>query len=139
MMAKPQSPSPFIAAIRKLLPKPVRKVEEADGSTVLIAGDPVEVIIRISDTSVKVFEFSVEWPTPDTPELREVPIASLAWPSLPNTQALDAAAALIKATRESRLAKYQTCKFCKKVNPPEWMDAQDVCQGCGSKEPGHVY
>jgi hypothetical protein len=133
-MPKTPSPRAFIAAIRKLLPKPVRKVEDVDESTVLIAGNPGEVIVRVSESSLVVFEFAVEWAGPDKPEVREIPVASLAWPALPKAQALAAAAALIEAAKESRRSKYRKCRVCREMNPPEWLAGKDVCQACASEK-----
>lgn len=76
---------------------------------------------------------------PASPEVREIPIASLAWPSLPKQEALDAVAALIKSTRASRLSKYRTCRYCKELTPPEWLHEKNVCQPCASEKLGVVY
>jgi hypothetical protein len=138
-MADKPSLRPLIAAIRKQLPKPVRKVVEADGSTVFIAGDPGEVIVRVSDSSLTVFEFAVEWIGPHQHEFREVPVARLEWPELPRARAIDAIAALIAATRASRLAKYRKCRFCGETSPPEWMTKKDVCDGCAEAHLGIIH
>ena len=138
-MAKAPSSRALIAAIRKLLPKPVRKVDEADGGVVLIAGDPGEVIVRVSDSSLLVYEFAVEWVGPHEPEVREIPIAQIEWPQLPRTAAIDAATAIVRATQESRREKFRTCRFCGENNPPEWMQEKGVCDSCAESRLGIVH
>jgi hypothetical protein len=138
MSTKP-SLRPLIAAIRKELPKPVRKADH-DGALVLVAGDPGEVIVHISDESVTIFEFAVEWVGPDKPEVHEVPIGRLEWALLPKDAGIDAALSMVKAARASRLAKFKKCRLCGELMPPEWMTGgKGVCDQCAEVKQGIVH
>jgi hypothetical protein len=129
----------FLAAIRKHLPKPVQRQEKPDGSIVLTAGDPAELVVRLFHTTLFVFEFGVEWVEAHEQQRRDVLTGAIEWPNLPREDAVAVAAALIEATRQSRLAKYRECRFCKDKNPPERMHDEDCCHGCAEKHLHVVY
>jgi hypothetical protein len=46
---------------------------------------------------------------------------------------------LIKGAREMRRARYRTCRYCEKQQPPEWMEDDDVCVACAQRESGVVH
>src|SRR5262249_12231815 len=48
----------LIAYLSSRLPEPVEQHEHADGSLQFIAGDPAEVVVLLTDTSVIVSEFA---------------------------------------------------------------------------------
>jgi hypothetical protein len=41
---------------------------------------------------------------------------------------------LIKGTRDARRAKYLTCAFCGRTNPPELMADETTCVSCAEHE-----
>jgi hypothetical protein len=138
MPTKPSSRT-IIAAIRKELPKPIRKADD-DDALVLVAGDPGEVVVHISEESLTVFEFAVEWVGPHEPEVREIPIGRLEWAQLPKGAAIEAALSLVKAARSSRLAKFKKCRLCGDMTPPEWMTGEkNVCDACAESKLGIVH
>jgi hypothetical protein len=121
------------------LPQPVNQETGLDGATVLVGGDPGEVVVRLTRSSAAVSEFAVQWQGPYEPITRPILFGSIRWRNLDSIHALMILNALILSARESRRAKYRTCRFCETVKPPEWMHADDVCQPCAEKHLGIVY
>jgi hypothetical protein len=53
-------------ALRRLLPEPVRE-EESAGATMLLAGDPGLVAVRLTDSGLTASVYGVRWDGPHTP------------------------------------------------------------------------
>ena len=129
----------LIAFIGSQLPKPVDARDGGDGSIIFTGGDPSEVIVQLTQSSVLVAEFAAVWDPPDTFRIKPRPIADLQWPNLGETALMNALSALINGTREARLAKYGICAECGAHTPPEQMGADDVCRGCTGPSHGTIH
>ena len=116
---------PLLAFIAAQLPKPVRQVEEEDGTIVFTGGDPPEVVVRLTASSVVVSEYSVAQP---------IVIGSVKWPRVSEDGAMRVVRALMVAAREARRLKFSTCEMCARLLPPEWMHSADLCRGCADRQ-----
>jgi hypothetical protein len=129
----------WLAFVGAHLPFPVSQEQAPDGSTFLTGGDPGEVIVRLTRSSVTVWEYAAEWEGPHTPVVKPIRVGSVMWRRLPETKAMAAVHSLIEAARESRLSKFAVCRYCDRRNPPESMHDEGVCQSCAEKHLGVVY
>jgi len=136
-MNAPERFEQLIAYLGSNLPSPTEQHDEADGSMQFIAGDPPEVIVVLTETSVIVSEFTAVWETPYvlTPRPRRVGV--LKWRRLPETALFNALAALVKGAREARAAQYRACEQCGRSTPPEWLLRGTVCHLCSQRELVH--
>jgi hypothetical protein len=129
----------LIAFLSTHMPAPVEQHEAADGIMVFRGGSPVEVVATLTHASVIVEEFAVRWETPFSPVDRPRRVGTVNWRRLPESTVMNVVNQLIKGAREMRLGRYRTCKFCSRTNPPEWLQGDDVCQGCAQAELGVVH
>jgi hypothetical protein len=132
----------WLAFLTARLPPPVSHDAAPDGSTYLTGGDPPEVIVRLTRSTVTVWEYAVTWETPDTPHAATVtPVraGSVAWRHIPYSGAVSAVRSLIDAARESRRAKFSVCAQCEQRKQPELMHDDEVCQSCAQRDRGVVY
>jgi hypothetical protein len=120
----------LIAYLNSNLPAPVEEVEGDAGMRQFYGGDPVEVVVRLTDTSVTVSEFSVIVDSPYGSTARPRRVGVLNWRRLPENALLSALAALIKGARDARLSSYQPCQYCGRRTAPEYLDDSGVCQAC---------
>ena len=126
----------WLAFISTHLTEPVSTELAPDGSTYLTGGDPGEVIVRLTRSTVTVWEYSVGWETPHSPTVQPIRVGSVVWRRIPNPSAISAVRSLIDAARESRLAKFSVCSHCEQRKPPELMHDDDVCQACAGEPSG---
>ena len=103
------------------LPSPVDRQDAADGSVQFIGGEPAEVVVSLTETSVIVSEFSGVWESPFTFAARPRRVGVVKWRRLPETALLNALSALVKGAREARLSRFQVCRYCGRNTAPEWM------------------
>lgn len=129
----------WLAFVAARLPQPVAQDEAPDGSIYFTGGEPGEVIVRLTRTTIIVWEYAVDWETPQHSVVRPIRAGSIAWRLVANSHAFSAAHALIDAARESRLSKYLTCSRCGQRKPPEAMHDDDMCQSCAQRHLGIVY
>ena len=129
----------LIAFINSQLPKPVDAQDGGDGSIIFTGGDPSEVIVHLTESSVLVAEFAGVWDTAETFRIEPRPIGDLQWPNLGETALMNALSALIKGAREARLAKYGICAECGAHTPPEFMGADNICRGCTEPSRGTIH
>ncbi len=129
----------LLASVRAELPSPVEQESAADGSVVLVGGQPGEVIVRLTRSLATVSEYSVEWDGPHEAVVRPVSLGTVRWRRMTEGHALAILSTFIRAARESRLSKYRTCRFCERSVPPEQLHEEDVCQPCAQKHLGVVY
>ena len=108
---------------------PVEEAVREDG-TYLTSGQPAEVVVRIDDSTVTVFEYAVKWEDPFTPVIRPRRVGSVVFRRLPERAAMRAIQALIDGAREARQQKFRTCDSCNRQQPPEWMREPNICQAC---------
>ncbi len=129
----------LIAFLNSHLPAPVDQRETADGALTFSGGEPPEVIALLTDTSVVISEFAGAWETPYTFAARPRRVGIVKWRRLPETELLNAIAALIKGARTTRLAKYQVCQYCGHNTAPEWLHENGVCASCGERHSGAIH
>lgn len=139
MESEPLQWETLVASLVHELPQPVKRETALDGATVFVGGDPGEVVVRLTDSSLTVSEFAVGWDGPQTPVTQPVELGRLQWQWLPGVEAMHVLRALIDAARHSRRSKYRQCRMCEQVNPPEWMDDEEVCHSCAERDVGVVY
>ncbi len=117
-----------------LLPQPVTSGKE------IIAGDPPEVAVKLSDAGIIIAPYRAGWVSPY--ELKTIVSNAdlVAWNDLPGTtKQLKAFLSLrIDAARKSRKATFKNCTLCYKTTHPEWMHDESICQTCAEKQ-GVVY
>jgi len=129
----------WIAFVSTHLPEPVSREEAADGTICFTGGDPGEVIVTVSPSTIAVLEYAVRWDTPYTPMVKPRLIGEVKWRRARNAETTRAVSALIAATRESRRAKFRRCEECERVLPPAWMHDDRICQTCAEQELGVVH
>ena len=128
----------WLAFIAANLPKPVEQEQALDGSTYFTGGHPAEVIVRLTRSTVSVWEYAVSWEGSHMPVVRPIRVGLVAWRRISGPRATSAVHALVEAARESRRSKFETCRYCERSTPPEWMDEDGVCQSCAKKNLGVV-
>jgi hypothetical protein len=129
----------LIAFLESNLPAPVERQEAGDGSMHFTAGEPAEVVVALTDTSVVVSEFAGVWESPFTLAARPRRVGVLKWRRLPETPLFNALAALIKGARDARHSRFQTCRYCGNSTAPEWMHQDGLCQSCADSHSGAVH
>ena len=141
-MDKPGAPERFeqlIAFLGSNLPAPVERQEDVDGSLRFTGGDPPEVVVVLTDSSVVVSQFSGVWESPFTFSARPRRVGVVKWRWLPENALLNAIAALVKGAREVRLASFETCQYCGQRTAPEWLHDEGVCQACADQHSGAIH
>ncbi|HEY7284666.1 MAG TPA: hypothetical protein VH497_04430 [Vicinamibacterales bacterium] len=123
----------LIAYLSSRLSEPVEQHEHADGSLQFIAGDPPEVVVLLTDTSVIVSEFSAVREAPHTLAVKPRRVGILKWRRLPENELFNALAALVKGAREARTAQFRTCEECGRGTPPERLFSESICQDCADQ------
>ena len=129
----------LLASVAHELPRPVEQETTPDGATVLVGGDPGEVVVRLTRSSASVAEYAVEWLGPGEPAVRPIAIGTIRWRRTTEIHALSVLRTLVQAARESRRAKYRVCGYCEKETPPEWLHDERTCQSCAQAHLGVVY
>jgi hypothetical protein len=135
----PERYEQLIAFLGSNLPAPVDRVEEVDGSIRFTGGDPPEVVVLLTDTSVVVSQFSGVWESPFTFAAKPRRVGVIKWRRLPENPMLAAITALVKGAREARLASFQTCQYCQQRTAPEWLHDEGVCQSCADQHSGAIH
>ena len=138
-MDAPERYEQLIAFLESNLPAPVDRQETADGSVQFTGGEPAEVVVSLTETSVLVSEFSGVWESPFTFAARPRRVGVLKWRRLPETALFNALAVLIKGAREMRLSRFQVCRYCGRSTAPEWMHDDGVCQACADQHSGAIH
>jgi hypothetical protein len=129
----------LIAFLGSNLPTPVERQEDVDGSIRFTGGDPPEVIVVLTESSVVVSQFAGVWESPFTFSARPRRVGVVKWRRLPENALLSAIAALVKGAREARLASFETCQYCGQRTAPEWLHDEGVCQACADQHSGAVH
>ena len=135
----PERYEQLIAFLGSNLPAPVERQEEMDGSLQFTGGDPPEVVVVLTDSSVVVSEFVGVWETPFTFRARPRRVGVVKWRRLPENALLAAITALVKGAREARQASFQTCQYCGQRTAPEWLRDETVCQTCADQHSGVIH
>jgi hypothetical protein len=129
----------LIAYLNSRLPAPVEQQSDDDGALEFISGDPPEVIVLLTQSSVIVSQFAAVWETPFHLTARPRRVGVLKWRRLPENELLSALDALVKGAREARRAAYRTCQHCGRATAPEWMHDAEACQACADQRRGAVH
>lgn len=129
-MELPEQYEQWIAFIASMLPQPVDQQQFPDGSVVFEAGDPREVVVRLTPTVIVVSEYLAVWKGPETPLVIARRVGAVNWRRLPESDAMKVVESLVHGARQSRQSTYRVCRYCDRTTPPEWMHDEDVCQRC---------
>jgi hypothetical protein len=138
-MDAPERYEQLIAYLASQLPSPVEQRETDDESIQFTAGDPPEVVAVLTQRSISVCEFAGVWESPFTFTVKPRRVGMLKWRRLPENSLLAALSALIKGAREMRQASFQTCQYCGRRTPPEWLHDASVCQSCADRHSGSLH
>jgi hypothetical protein len=141
-MSRHDSPERYeqlIAFLGSNLPAPVRQTEDENGAIEFSGGDPPEVIVTLTLSSVIVSEFSGVWETPFTFAARPRRVGVIKWRRLPESALWPALSALVKGARDARLDAFQVCAYCGRRTAPEWLHDEGVCQSCADQQRGAVH
>jgi hypothetical protein len=138
-MDAPERFEQLLAFLDTNLSTPVDRQESADGSVQFIGGEPADVVVALTETSVIVSEFAGVWETPFTFSAKPRRVGILKWRRLPETALFNALAVLIKGARESRLSRFRLCQYCGRSTAPEWMHDDGVCQACANQQSGAIH
>lgn len=119
----------------ELLPQPISSGKE------LIAGDPPEIIAKLTDEGFIIAPYKAKWTNPYTLKPIVPNAALMSWNRLPEqTEQLRAfLSQKIKATQHARKTTFTECKSCHKSTPPELMHDGNTCQACSTNKKGIVY
>ena len=123
----PQGWEEWFAFLTAHLPEPLQQEVVQSGVTFFTAGEPPEVLVRLSASSITVSTF-----TSEEGVLRPQRLGTILWRQLPSGKAMALVAGLIASAREMRLATYRQCYRCEKMKPPEQMHEEDVCLECAT-------
>jgi hypothetical protein len=129
----------LLAFLGSQLPVPVRQHTEDDGDVRFVGGDPAEVVVVLTESSVVVSEFAGVWQTPFTFAEKPKPIGLLKWRRMPENALWTALSALIKGARDARLSRFQVCRYCERNTAPEYLHEADVCQSCAAEPSGAIH
>ena len=133
-MDAPERFEQLIAFLGSQLPSPVEQQPGDAGAIIFTGGSPAEVVVRLTHTSVVIFEFAGDWDAGGAFLLRPRRVGSVKWRRLSETAVMNAVSSLIKGAREMRLARYGTCRYCHERNPPEWLFGDDLCLRCAEQQ-----
>jgi hypothetical protein len=129
----------LIAYLNSQLPSPVDQQTTDEGSLQFIGGDPPEVVVLLTDTSIVVSEFAGVWKTPFEFAAKPRRVGVLKWRRLPENALLGALDHLVRGAREARRASYQVCQYCGRSTAPEWLHDNGVCQSCADQHSGAIH
>jgi hypothetical protein len=138
-MDAPERFEQLIAFVGAQLPAPVEEHQTDDGSFIFTGGDPAEVIVQVTESTVLVAAVGGIGEEPDRERGAPQPVGELRWRLLPETAMMNALSAMIKGAREARLATYRVCLDCGVRKAPEHMQADDVCLECAEGGPTTVH
>jgi hypothetical protein len=138
-MDAPERFEQLIAFVGAQLPAPVEEHQADDGSFIFTGGDPAEVIVQVTESTVLVATVVGDWKEHDPLPAEPHPVAELHWRLLPETAVMNALSALIKGAREARLATYRVCLDCGARKAPEYMQTDDVCLECAEGGPKTIH
>jgi len=119
--------------VRRALGHPLREEAGPDGTILLIAGVPGDVVAVVSESKVSILEFSQEWQGPYTLVENHIPVGDVHLSGLSGVDLKRLVTELVAVTRERRRGSFGKCEYCKKSVPPEFMHGDGVCQGCAER------
>lgn len=128
----------LIARVRTLLAEPIYETARP-GSIQLVGGEPGEVVVELTESSITISEYACEWPSPSEPVSTTIPVGRIEFGGLSDSECVRRVSELVTEARKRRLARFRRCRFCGESNPPEWMDGPRVCQTCAEHHLGVVH
>jgi len=123
----PEGWEEWVAFLAAHLPEPIREEVALHGVTFFTAGDPPEVVVRLTHSSITVLGFTFE---PDGSVRQQRRLGIIMWRQLASGAAMALVGGFIASAHEMRLATYWQCYRCEKMKPPEQMHGEDVCLEC---------
>jgi len=129
----------LIECVRSYLPSPIETETAIGGAVILTAGQPGEVIVKITGKRVRVGLFTIRWDGPHTPVVYPEWLATLYWKNLPRTEMTTLLHLVISRTSKLRRDTYGKCSRCGESKPPEWMHDEETCQSCAERYLGVVH
>jgi hypothetical protein len=138
-MDAPERYEQLIAFLDTNLSAPVDRHETADGTVQFVGGEPADVVVALTQTSVIVSEFAGVWETPFTFSAKPRRVGVIKWRRLAETALFNALQVLIKGAREARLSRFRACRHCGHSTAPEWMHDDLVCQACANQHSGAIH
>ena len=125
----PEGWEEWVAFLTTHLPEPIQQEVVPSGVIFFTAGDPPEVVVRLSPSSITVSTCASEL---DGVVLRPQRLGTIVWRRLPAGRVMALVAELIASARERRQATYRQCFYCEQMKPPEQMHEEDVCVECAN-------
>lgn len=138
-MDAPERFEQLIAFLSSNLPQPVEQLPDETGGIVFTGGSPAEVVAHLTNSRVAIAEYAGAWDTPYAFTMKPRRVGIVRWRRLPESELMNAIGQLIKGARAMRLARYRTCRFCEKLQPPEWMHEEGLCVWCADREAGVIH
>jgi hypothetical protein len=138
-MDGPERFEQLIAFVGAQLPTPVEEHQTDDGSFIFTGGEPAEVVVQVTESTVLVAALVRVGGETDAFRPEPQPVGELHWRLLPETAVMNALSAMIKGAREARLATYRVCLDCGVRKAPEHMQADDVCLECAEGGPKTIH
>ena len=89
-MDAPERYEQLIAFLDTNLSAPVERQEAADGAVQFVGGEPADVVVSLTESSVIVSEFAGVWETPFTFTAKPRRVGVLKWRRLPETALFNA-------------------------------------------------
>jgi hypothetical protein len=137
-VSAPERYEQILAYLGSQLPLPVEQLETA-GDLQFTAGEPAEVVVRLTDSSIIVSEYAGTWETPFKFSARPRRHGVLKWRRMPENALWSALSALLKSARDARLAQFEVCRYCERRTPPEWLHDAGICVRCANTHSGAVH
>jgi len=125
----PEGWEEWVAFLTTHLPEPIEQEVVPRGVVFFTAGDPPEVVVRLSPSSITVSTCASE---SERHAPRPERLGTIVWRRLPAGRVMALVAELIASARERRQATYRQCFYCEKMKPPEQMHEEDVCVECAN-------
>lgn len=126
---RPRTAQEWAELIETMVPSPSRC--GADG--VITGGDPVTVLVRITDDEIQVLEPELVWDDPNVAAVKATPFAKVPWRA-PATRVAE----LIILASAKRLSRYRWCPRCRATQEPERM-LDSICHSCAERVLGVVF
>jgi hypothetical protein len=127
MTEYPEGWEEWAAFLAAQLPEPVQQETGPGGATCFVAGDPPEILVRLSASSVTVSVYLLD-PADEGPRPRR--LGMIVWRRLSSSQAIALVAGLIRGAHDLHVATYRECQYCERRKPPEQMQDAETCLAC---------
>jgi hypothetical protein len=126
----PEGWEDWLAFFGAQLPAPVKRFESGSGTLTFVAGDPPEVVVRLTHRAIRVAEVHRLSRRDAARVVHYRWVGRIAWRWLPGRHSVKMVEQLVAAARQGRLGRYGACFVCGRRLPPEWMADADTCRRC---------